>query len=244
MFLIALLTAGVAVWMASQLIQPPAPPGKQEVTKEPEKTTQVVIASSKIPFAHKIDKNQIKVDARPPGSVPAGTFSRTEDVAGKIAKQTILPQEPVLKDRIIAMDQLKGSPLAAFIPPNKRAVSVRINDVAGVEGFVLPGNQVDVIEVGKGKDSRILLENLKVLAVDQETDKDEPTIVKAVTLEVAPEQVETLLSAASQQEFAIHLALRNPQSARGQPEKYRPNFLTIVRGDKVDIYKVNVYKAR
>lgn len=218
MFLIALLTAGVAVWMAYKLIRPPVPHPEPGVAKGPE-TPQVVIATSKIPFAQKIDRNQIEVVAWPPGRVPEGTFSKKEDVEGKIAKQTIIPNEPVLRDRIVAIDQIKGSILAAFIAPNKRAVSVRVNDVTGVSGFVLPGNQVDVIEAVKGKGSRILLENLKVLAVDQEADKDKPAVVKTVTLEVTPEQAETLVGAT--QDSSIYLALRNPQDhgVRSPPTK-------------------------
>ena len=228
MFLIAFLTAGVAVWMAYTLIRPRAPHPKPEVAKGPE-TTQVVIATSKISFAQKIEKNQIEVVAWPPGRVPEGVFNKKEDVEGKIAKQTIMPNEPVLRDRIVAMDQIKGSILAAFITPNKRAVSVRVSDVTGVGGFVLPGNQVDVIEAVKGKGSRILLENIKVLAVDQEADKDKPAVVKAVTLEVTPKQAETLVEV--NQDNSIHLALRNPQD-NGEPEKRRRTIAAFIAPNK------------
>lgn len=107
------------------------------------------------------------------------------------------------------------SALAAVVAPDKRAVTVRVDDVVGVAGFLLPGNRVDVVATRKDDrtgvvTSETILSNIKVLAVDQSTatNSNEPVIVRAVTLEVTPADGETLLKGKAA--GSIQLALRNP----------------------------------
>ncbi|MDQ5908043.1 MAG: pilus assembly protein CpaB [Pseudomonadota bacterium] len=254
MFLIAVLLAVGAAFLANRWLEA----ARLSAEHTDELTTPLVVAALKIPFATKIEAIHVKTLAWPRASAPEGAFSELDQVIGKVANQTILANEPVLKDRVA--EHLGGSTLSAFIERNKRAVSVRVNDVTGVGGFVLPGNQVDVLEARKGGISRILLQNVKVLAVDQEAspDKDKPAIVKAVTLELTPEQSEILVEAT--QEGSIHLALRNPlddqllaqapsppppltavalpakQPPAQEPQKHS-RFLTVVRGDKTTVYE-------
>jgi pilus assembly protein CpaB len=248
MFIIALLLAGGAAWLANRWV------ARLEPSRSAQPATEkVVVAALKIPFAQKIEAPQLKMAEWPRGSVPEGTFSDPAQVIGKVANQTIVVNEPVLQDRVV--EHLGGSTLSAFIERRKRAVSVRVNDVTGVGGFVLPGNVVDVVKAQKDGRSHILLENIKVLAVDQEAspDKDKPAVVRAVTLELTPDEVETLVGAT--QEGEIHLALRNPldnaligreqqrtvaaatpPAVVKEPEKHWRT-LTIIRGDKVDVYE-------
>jgi pilus assembly protein CpaB len=111
---------------------------------------------------------------------------------------------------------LGGSTLASLIAPDKRAISVRVDDVVGVGGFLLPGNRVDVLATkttnagSNSATSRTILENLRVLAVDQTagTDKTQPVVVRAVTLEMSATEAEALVTA--QTEGKLQLALRNP----------------------------------
>ena len=104
------------------------------------------------------------------------------------------------------------------IEPTKRAVSVRVNDVIGVGGFLLPGNRVDVLATRMTDERRAvtqtLLQNLKVLAVDQTAspEKDKPAVVRAVTLEMEPVEAELLVGAT--EEGTVQLALRNPDDMR------------------------------
>jgi pilus assembly protein CpaB len=110
-------------------------------------------------------------------------------------------------------DQGGGSALAAVVGENMRAVSVRVNDVVGVAGFLLPGNRVDVVAAYRDRTdtlSETVVQNVKVLAIDQSasSDKNEPVVVRAVTLEVTPEDAEKLILA--EQRGSIQLALRNP----------------------------------
>ena len=103
-----------------------------------------------------------------------------------------------------------------------RAVTVRVDDVVGVAGFLLPGNHVDVVAARMHNDTQraeaeTVLRNLNVLAVDQTAsqDKDQPVVVRAVTLEVTPKQAEVLVRA--REEGKIQLTLRNPLANR-EPE--------------------------
>ena len=108
-----------------------------------------------------------------------------------------------------------GSTLAALIKPDMRAITVRVDDVVGVAGFLLPGNHVDIVAARKvqGNDratTETILMDINVLAVDQTSsqDKNEPVVVRAVTLEMTPQQAEVLVRA--REEGRIQLTLRNP----------------------------------
>ena len=132
---------------------------------------------------------------------------------GKIATFDILRGDIVRGARL--SEHLGGSTLASLIAPDKRAISVRVDDVVGVGGFLLPGNRVDVLATkstgaGNSATSRTILENLRVLAVDQTagTDKTQPVVVRAVTLEMSGVEAEALVTA--QTEGKLQLALRNP----------------------------------
>jgi pilus assembly protein CpaB len=133
---------------------------------------------------------------------------------GKIATFDILRGDIVRGARL--SEHLGGSTLASLIDPDKRAISVRVDDVVGVGGFLLPGNRVDVLATkttsagSNNAVSRTILENLRVLAVDQTagTDKTQPVVVRAVTLEMSATEAEALVTA--QTEGKLQLALRNP----------------------------------
>jgi pilus assembly protein CpaB len=149
------------------------------------------------------------------------------------------------------VDTLEGSTLAAMVDPEKRAVTVRVNDVIGVAGFLLPGNRVDVLASRKQNNraqTEILLEDLRVLAVDQvaSPDKDKPLLVRAVTLEVTPKQAGKLVNATV--EGTVQLALRNPAAKTARvasppsaPAPPRPAVasdepsVTFIRGSKVEL---------
>ncbi len=222
---------------------------------EADNTTPVVVAALRIPFGQEIQGAQIKTVAMPNDTVPKGAFNELAEVEGMIAKQAIIPGEIVLKERITK--QLEGSTLAAIVTPSKRAATIRVNDEIGVAGFVLPGNRVDVLASRKVKKRMLtetLLQDIKVLAVDQKAnpDADEPIVVRAVTLELTPEQAEMLIKAKG--EGPLQLTLRNPldvakivkkkkkKTKRKRklrvtvkpPEPPEPPTVTIIRGTTVD----------
>lgn len=208
LFLALLLGLGAALfarhWMQSRLAAAEA---------EKRNGVAVVVAATEIPFGAKLTAERVKTAYWPRDNVPAGIFSDPTEVLGKVANQKIQPGEPVLQSRAVTMGG--GSSLAALIEPNMRAVTVRVNDVIGVAGFLLPGNRVDVLATrvldSKRAHTRTLLQDLKVLAVDQtaQADKDKPAVVRAVTLEVLPREAERLVAAT--EEGTVQLALRNPE---------------------------------
>jgi pilus assembly protein CpaB len=144
---------------------------------------------------------------------PKGGYSRVEDVIGRPVISSIEPDEPVVDSRLAARGS--GFGVAPMIPTGMRAVSVRVNDVAGVAGFVLPGMHVDVLVTGRppGADdpfTATVLQNVTVLSAGQsvETDgKSQSMAVTVVTLLVDPLQAESLMLAVT--EGHIQLVLRN-----------------------------------
>lgn len=208
LFIALLLGLGAALfarnWMQARL---------EVAEAEKRNGIPVVVAATEIPFGAKFTAERVKTSYWPKDNVPAGVFNDPADVIGKVANQKIQPDEPVLQSRAVTMGG--GSSLAALIEPNMRAVTVRVNDVIGVAGFLLPGNRVDVLATrmmdNKRAQTRTLLQDLKVLAVDQiaQADKDKPAVVRAVTLEVLPREAEQLVAAT--EEGTVQLALRNPE---------------------------------
>ncbi|ADE14570.1 Flp pilus assembly protein CpaB [Nitrosococcus halophilus Nc 4] len=257
LFFIAIVLGTGATWMANQWLQDRMQPGPVEVVA-PE-TAPVVVAALEIPFGQKIETMHLKVISWPADNMPEGIFHETSAVEGRVASQKIYPGEPIMKDR--AVEQLGGSTLSAIVPRDKRAVTVRVNDVIGVAGFLLPGNQVDVLSSRKIDRSQnkvqieTILQNLKVLAVDQTAsqDKNQPLVVRAVTLEADPKQAEKLFKAT--EEGTIQLVLRNPQDVAviKDPEPVKvakktyskapqpiSDSVTVIRGTQVDISKVRL----
>lgn len=174
-------------------------------------TIALVAAAVDIPFGATIEgKHLKKIDVlakeRPPGS-----YTDPAQVLGKVSKSEIFADEVLLEKRFGTPGT--GSALASVLGPDMRAVSVRVDDVVGVGGFILPGNRVDVVASradGNRAWAETILSDIKVLAVDQQAsaDKNAPVVVRAVTLEVTSEGAEEL--ARAKQLGALQLALRNP----------------------------------
>ncbi len=132
----------------------------------------------------------------------------------------LLPSEILRAERLVRPGE--GNLFASLITPEKRAVTIRVNDVVGVAGFLLPGNYVDVLASVEldGKNNvktTTVLENIRVLAVDQtaRTADNKPVIVRAVTLEVTPQEAEKLMTETTR--GTIQLALRNPEDVAPNP---------------------------
>ncbi|VVO17635.1 Flp pilus assembly protein CpaB [Pseudomonas fluorescens] len=181
----------------------------------------VVVATVEISFGQMVEAQQVMLVRMPKGTVPEDAFDATDKVVGKIATFSML-QGDILRGARLA-EHLGGSTLASLIEPNKRAISVRVDDVVGVGGFLLPGNRVDVLATKQANgnnsnaEAKTILEDLRVLAVDQtaSTDKTQPVVVRAVTLEMSPKQAETLVKAMT--DGKLQLALRNPLDNQKKP---------------------------
>jgi pilus assembly protein CpaB len=182
----------------------------------PEKA--LVVAVEPLSPGTAIAAGQVKTIHLPVNLFPKGGYSRLEDVVGRPVVSSIEPDEPVVDGRLAARGS--GFGVAPMIPSGMRAVSVRVNDVAGVSGFVLPGMRVDVLVTGKppGADDTFtatVLQNVTVLSAGQtiQTDaKSQSMSVPVVTLLVDPVQAESLTLAAN--EGHIQLVLRNSSDQR------------------------------
>jgi pilus assembly protein CpaB len=178
---------------------------------------RVAVAKVAIPLGTKIIAEQVMLVQFPPESTPDGAFDSIEKLAGRVAVMNIAPREPLTEARLAPEGTAAG--LSAIIPEGFRAMTVKVDDVVGISGFVMPGTLVDVVVVIDPAEhagmqdpiSKIVLQNIKVLANGQNIDKPESErkadSVKAVTLLVTPEQAEKLALAAS--EGKLQLVMRN-----------------------------------
>ena len=183
------------------------------IAAEP-KGTQVVVASRDLPIGHIVSREDVEVVDWPSKNVPNGFYMQPGEVLGRGVMTTVHRNEPLLAAKLADKNAGGGMPLT--IPDGKRAVSVEVDQVIGVAGFVLPGTRVDVLATvmpnanRSETTTRIILQNVPVLTADQSYQKDpneDPKIVTVVTLLVSPEEAEALTLAAT--EGKIQLALRN-----------------------------------
>ena len=243
--LISALFAGAAAWFANEWITTQV---AQKNTKETIETVNVVVAALNIPYGNIVERQHIKIQTMPKEIAPAGTISDLDEVKGKIAKRALIPGEIILPQHVT--DQTQGSVLSALLSPKMRAVTLRVNDVVGVGGFLLPGNHVDILHVrrsGKGASTSTILKKVKILAVGQKsnTNSNDPIVVRSVTVEVSPKNAEKLVTAKAT--GSIQLTLRNPLEdavAEVTPPKrvYRPSTsgnVTLIRGTKTEVKRVS-----
>jgi pilus assembly protein CpaB len=176
----------------------------------------VAVAKVAIPVGTKIIPEQIMMVQFPKESMPDGTFETPEKLAGRVAVVNIAAREPITEARLAPQGTAGG--LSAVIPEGYRAMTVKVDDVVGISGFIMPGTLVDVVVVirpddssAQGPISKIVLQNIKVLANGQNIDKPEnqrdANSVKIATLLVTPEQAEKLALASS--EGKLQLVMRN-----------------------------------
>jgi pilus assembly protein CpaB len=179
--------------------------------------TRVAVAKVAIPVGTKIIPEQVMVVQFPKESTPDGAFESPEKLTGRVAVTNIAAREPITESRLAPEGTAGG--LSAVIPEGYRAMTVKVDDVVGISGFIMPDTLVDVVVVIDPEEkagtqdpiSKIVLQNIKVLAngqnIDKPEDQREANSVKAVTLLVTPEQAEKLALAAS--EGKLQLVMRN-----------------------------------
>ena len=172
---------------------------------------QIVMAAQTIAPGHVIADVDIKLVPWPATDIPNGSSTDKNAVVGRVARQAIFPGEAILETDLAPVGSRGG--LEAAIEPGKRAITVRVNDVIAVAGFAHPGSFVDVLVSAKDKKgepfSMIVLNRVKILAIAQETQSDPamPKVVNAVTLELTPDEAESLDLARSV--GTLSLVLRN-----------------------------------
>lgn len=215
--LVALVVAGITGLAASMLtfnyLKRPLP----AVAAEQTPTGTVVVAAAQIPLGTFLTEGHVKTVPWTTGALPDGYFATEKDVVGHGLIVDVAANEPILSSKLAP--EGAGGGLPVVIPEGKRAVSVKVDEVVGVAGFVLPGTRVDVLvtlnpetegDSQKPATTRLILQNVQVLASGQKIEKDEegkPQTVTVITLLVTPEESEKLTLAST--EGKIQMALRN-----------------------------------
>jgi pilus assembly protein CpaB len=184
---------------------------------------RIVVAAHDLTVGQKLADSDVRVVPMPGANLPHGAFHMSEDVIGRGVVLPIQANEVVLGSKLA--DPEAGASLPSIIPPGMRAVSVKVNDVVAVAGFVVPGTHVDVIVTGKPASSSdsanvtttTVLQNVPVLAAGKKLQHDsegKPQDVPVITLLVSPADAQLLTLASA--EGRIQLALRNPTDTEKQ----------------------------
>src|SRR2546425_2391146 len=210
-FVMAITVGGAFAFATYNYVQNAAP--AKTVTLP---TKKVVVAASDLDIGAEIKSDDVRMVDWPANAVPAGAFNDPNEIYGRGLVLPVIQNEPILPMKLASKEAGAGLPPA--IPQGMRAVSVRVNEVIGVAGYVLPGTRVDVVAtVNPGNDrsemtSKVVLTNVQVLAagtkIERDTERNKPMPVSVVTLLVDPDEAERLTLASS--EGKIQLALRNP----------------------------------
>ena len=179
----------------------------------PHEAVKVAVAARDLPIGTILRSEDVRMVNWPSGDVPLGYAASTEEVVGRGVMVQIVANEPLLHAKLASKEGGGGLPIT--IPTGARAVSVRVDEVIGVAGFVVPGTHVDVVAIlaaggSSNRTSRVVLQNVTVLAAGQTVQRDEegkPMTTTVITVLVTPEQAEVLTLSAT--EGRIQLALRN-----------------------------------
>src|SRR5687767_5704123 len=203
--------------------------------------SQVAVAKVAIPLGTKIIAEQVMMVQFPKESTPDGTFASADKLVGRVAVTNIGAREPITEPRLAPEGTAGG--LSAVIPEGYRAMTVKVDDVGGISGFIMPGTPGDIVVViepaeNTGRQnpiSKIVLQNIKVLAngqnIDKPEDQREANSVKAVTLQVTPEEAEKLALAAN--EGKLQLVMRG-STDQGDEETKGITKRDLLGGDRAN----------
>jgi len=230
---LALASGGVAGYLALDYLQSrPFVPTTSAATG----SERVVIAARDLEIGAVVEPADVKLVDWPGNAVPPGYARDTKSVVGRGVITPVSANEPLLATKLA--DKEAGGGLPIVIPEGMRAVSVKVDEVVGVAGFVTPGTRVDVlVTLNPGGDrantaTRVILQNVRTLAAGQsiqQTAEGSPQTVTVITLLVTPEQAEKLTLGAT--EGRIQLALRNTLDT-GEIETLGVQAGTLVQGPR------------
>jgi pilus assembly protein CpaB len=178
------------------------------------RTVEIVVAANDIPIGTKLGPDAVKLVRWSKDDIPQGAFSDPQALAGSYAKSSFLANEPIVASQLFTGEKASGV-MPLLIPAGMRAMSMPVDEVSDIAGFITPHSRVDILVAvagtgpGEPSFSRMVLQNIEVLAVAQEIEhaKDEPQVVKVVTLLVTPTDAEKLTLAS--REGLLRLAMRN-----------------------------------
>jgi pilus assembly protein CpaB len=213
---LAIVMGGVAAFLARNWIE-----SHSHALAAGDSVGTIVVAAAPLGFGAEVSPDSITEISWIAKSLPEGAFVSKEELLKDGRRVVLSPLgrgEPVLRSKVTGPGQ--RALLSALLEAGKRAVTLRVDDVRGVAGFILPGDFVDVVLIAEDGPPRrenyseILLQHVKVLAVDQLASErqEQPTVAKAVTVEVTPEQAQKVLLATNIGKLS--LILRRPEEAK------------------------------
>lgn len=208
--IVFLVLAAFAAMLASLVVYSSLKRKDEEMRKVMAGTLPIVVAARDIEVGARIDAGSITLVRWPRNALPPAAITDPNSVIGSVARAEFVANEPIVASRLVAGDKTSGI-LPLMIPADMRAMSVAVDEVSDMSGFILPRTRVDVLLSLTGTDqqvdrSRIILQNVPVLAVAQTVDrKDNPEPERVVTLEVTPDQAETLAVASTQGKLLLAL---------------------------------------
>jgi pilus assembly protein CpaB len=215
--LVAFLIASLCTWLVVRIV------GARMASSKPVATATMVSAAKDIPLGAVLQQSDLST-VTIAGTAPKGAIYKPEQAIGRGAITQIPQGEPILESQLAGLGS--GGGLAPTIPDGMRASAVRVDEVVGVAGFVIPGMRVDVLVSGNppgggaadGILTKTILQNIQVLSAGTDIQRDaagKPQQVQVVTLLVTPEQAETLSLASNS--LKIQLVLRNPLDTKMAP---------------------------
>ena len=209
---VGLLVALVFGLVAARYVYTQLRNARMAVGKGAVVTGRIVVAAKPIVLGERLTTEDLREIPWPDATRPAGSFVRAEDCLDRALITPVVENELILEGKLAPKEA--GGGLSVAIPQGTRAISVRVDDVVSVAGFVVPGTMVDVLVTGASANgdsiTRTILQDLRVLAVGQKSEADregKPQTYTVVTLLVSPEEAEKVTMAST--EGKIHLALRN-----------------------------------
>jgi pilus assembly protein CpaB len=216
---VAVILGGFAAFLARSWLQ------SHSTGTDAQKTVPILVATDSLAFGAPIGAKDVREIDWPAQSSPEGAFANFAELTKNGRRITLSPfvrDEPIISSKVSAPDQRAS--LSAVIEKGKRAVTVAVDDVRGVAGFIFPGDFVDVVltrtdnSAGPQNFSAVILQHVKVLAIDQMAGQrqEHPTVAKAVTVEVDPEQALRILLAANIGKLS--LILRQPAEVALAPD--------------------------
>lgn len=212
--LFAIVIAGACAWLVYRIV------GTKVMASRPVSTTRLVAAAKDIPLGAVLTTADLTT-MTVAGTPPKGAIVKPEDAIGRGVVSQIYQGEPILDSHLAGLGS--GGGLAPTIPQGMRACAVRVDEVVGVAGFVIPGMRVDVLVSGnppgeapnEGVVTKTILQNIQVLSAGTDIQRDaegKPQQVQVVNLLVTPEQAETLSLASNS--LKVQLVLRNPMDTQ------------------------------
>jgi len=187
-------------------------------------TTPVVATATRLNFAHRLVAEDLKIINWPTADLPENVFSSIEELIGdpeqdtRYIKRRLDAGEPLMSTKVTRFGEDIG--ITTLLDPGTRAFAIPVDAVSGVSGFIQPGDEVDIYWIGQDQDrttTRLIMEKVKVIAIDQKSDQDElsPSLARTVTVQISPDTVASLLQYRASGQLSLALRGQNDSTTSG-----------------------------